>query len=69
MYFQNTQCLYEEAQAASTSFTLALEMFLLLKVRNCDRNLVSHTIHHDLISSDNSLKNACQTLRRHLLSK
>ena len=64
MYFQNTQCLYEEAQAAFTSFTLALEMFLLLKVRNCDRNLVSHTIHHDLISSDNSLTKCLSDLEK-----
>ena len=54
---------------AFTSFTLALEMILLLEVANCDTKLVSHTIHYDLISSDNSLKNACQTLRRHFVSK
>ena len=48
---------YDEAQAALTSFKLALQRILLLKVTNCDTKLVSHTI-----SSDNSLNNACQTL-------
>ena len=65
MYFSNTQCLYEEAQAALTSFMLALEMIFLLKATNCDTKLVCN--HHDMISSDNSLKNACQTLSSRIL--